>query len=134
MSGLITALAWLLIVLTFTGSYRLAHYLAVPVDESASTVTAFYPTLIAATITLAFVVMFDFVILLMGVAIVALPGYLLVNPEGRPGVPRVRGRLPSVRERLVEWGHRWNSRVPSRRASSAAPPDADPEAEPDEEA
>lgn len=104
MSGLITVLAWLLIVLTFTGTYRVSHYLATPTQNS--TAAAFYPTLIATTITVAFVVVFDFIILLTGLAAVVLPGYLLANPEKRPGLPRVSERVTGWRERV---GSGWQT-------------------------
>lgn len=128
MNGLITALAWLLIVLTFTGSYRVAHYLAAPAEDS--TAAAVYPTLIAATITVAFVVVFDFVILLAGFAAILLPGYLLANPERRPGLPRVSERMAALRERLGGRGHAIYDAVTSRGSSSnedaesKQPPDA----------
>lgn len=102
MNGLITALAWLLIVLTFTGSYRVAHYLAAPAENS--TAAVLYPTLIAATITVAFVVVFDFVILLTGLVAVVLPGYLLVNPEKRPGLPSVSEPVAGLRDRFGDGG------------------------------
>lgn len=130
MSGLITALAWLLIVLTFTGSYRVAHYLAAPAENSAA--TKFYPTLIAATITAAFVVVFDFIILLTGLAAVILPGYLLMNPEKSPGLPTVSDRVAGWRGRLGEGGHAVYEVVTDRVSSTGdeteaqQPADADP--------
>lgn len=130
MSGLITALAWLLIVLTFTGSYRVAHYLAAPAENS--TAAAYYPTLIAATITVAFVVVFDFIILLTGLAAVILPGYLWANPEKRPGRPRISRRAANWRDRLGESGRTVFGVVADRVSSTEdesetqQPADADP--------
>lgn len=116
MNGLITALAWLLIVLTFTGSYRVAQYLATPAENSA--VTALYPTLIAATITVAFVVVFDFIILLTGLSAIILPGYLLVNPEKRPGLPRLSERASRWRDRLGGRGQAVYDTFASRESPS----------------
>lgn len=116
MSGLITALAWLLIVLTFTGSYRVAQYLAAPAENS--TAAAYYPTLIASTITVAFVVVFDFVILLTGLAAIFLPGYLLVNPDKRPGRPRISDRVAGWLDRVGEGGHSVYETVADRVSSS----------------
>ncbi|NEU58707.1 hypothetical protein [Halorussus sp. MSC15.2] len=130
MSGLITAIAWLLIVLTFTGSYRVAHYLAASTDDS--TAGAYYPTLIAATITVAFVVVFDFIILLTGLAAILVPSYLLVNPDRRPGRPRLTNPLANWRDRLGESGHAVYDVVAGRvssaeeEAETQQPADADP--------
>lgn len=90
MSALITALAWLLIILTFTGTYRLAAYLAAADDATGA--AAYYPVLIAATVTVSFVVMFDFVILLTGVAALMLPGFLVLNREKIPAPSQFRAR------------------------------------------
>lgn len=115
MNGLITALAWLLIALTFTGSYWVARYLAASEGNAAATV---YPVLIATTITVAFVVVFDFVILLTGLAVILLPGYLLFNPGSRPGPPRVSKRLSSWRDRIGGRSHSVFDAVTFRRAST----------------
>lgn len=128
MNGLITALAWLLIVLTFTGTYRVAHYLAAPGKNS--TTATVYPTLIAATITVAFVVVFDFIILLTGFVAVLLPGYLFVNPEKRPGLPRISKRLAAFRDRLDGRGHAVYDAVTSRGTSPSEDAESQQPADP----
>lgn len=104
MNGLVTVLGWLLLTLTCISSYRLAAFLAADPTASESSSRA-YPALIAVTITVAFTVIADAVIFLTGLAVFAVPIYLLFRDEAvsvpRPGIASIRARLTALRDRAT---------------------------------
>ncbi|WP_226006027.1 hypothetical protein [Natrinema salinisoli] len=67
MNVFIQLLGWLLLALTFIGSFRLSRYLARSDDA------VLYPGLIASTVTAVFIIIVDVVILVTGVLAITLP-------------------------------------------------------------
>ena len=92
MDSFVYLLGWLLLGLTFIGSYRLSAYLA-PAHQS-----RLYPTLIASTLTIAFLIVVDWIILLTGIAVILLPAVVALQKLGAdqylPDAPDVS--LPTV--------------------------------------
>lgn len=122
MNGLITGLAWLLIILTFTGSYRLSNYLAGP---SPDTLTAsLYPMLIAATITVAFVVVFDFIILLTGLGIISATLLYITDSERFPSSFGLRDRMAKWQNQLLERGQTVYDTFGDQNLAKNSDPDA----------
>ncbi|NUC74740.1 hypothetical protein HTZ84_20985 [Haloterrigena sp. SYSU A558-1] len=91
MNDFVQLLGWLLIGLTFIGSYRLAAYLARPRSS-------LYPLLIATTLTAVFIVIVDVVILVTGLLVITLPTVWILRKLGvhnytlLPSLDRFRDR------------------------------------------
>lgn len=76
MNVFVHLLGWLLIMVTFIGCFRLAMYLSRPTD------TLLYPGLIATTLTVAFVIIVDVIILFTGLLAVTIPAAVLLRVLG----------------------------------------------------
>lgn len=107
MTGLVTVLGWLLLALTFISSYRLAAFLAS--DPAADSSSRVYPVLIATTLTIAFTVVADAIIFLVGLAVFVTPVYLLFRDEAvnLPDAASIRTHLQKTREQVTpDWMQR----------------------------
>lgn len=104
MNVFVQLLGWLLIALTFIGSYRLAAYLARP------TQSVLYPILFAGTITAAFIIVVDTILLVTGLLTIFLPSLWILR---KLGVHSYRP-ITATTHRVTRIGHGARTRLPGR--------------------